>query len=56
MIGRRESREGNGYETREIRYGARATQSHDGSTTGKSTGQHENVRFFGDADYEIHGR
>ena len=56
MIGGGESREGNGYETTKIRYGTRATQSRDGSTTGKSTGQHENVGFFGNAYYEIHGR
>ena len=49
MSGGGESREGNGSETKKIRYGARATQSRDASSTGKSTGEHKNVGFFGNA-------
>ena len=55
MVGGREPRKGNGSETTKIRYGTREAQSCIGCTTGESTGQHENVRFFGDTYHESIG-
>ena len=46
MVGGRESRKGDGYETTKIRYGAREAQSCIGCTTGESTGQQVNMKML----------